>query len=1448
MRIPLLIGVLFLLQVQAEAQQRFVSFDSTLPSGWTTSGTTPLALSTEHVKGGARSLKWAVHDGDKLTATNLAIPSSETGSSSASSAQIFIYSPAVSNDTLVFQFLDNSGNLKREGHMLLNYQGWREYHRSYRYDYNNGNELASFALNTMTIQYKAANAGTSKTIYIDEATLIGNTEARLPGPHLLLDYVHFVKNDESSALANPLQSWLNTPDIPATTPGSDELAGIAQVKSFYTRTLGTVTPADVQTAKNYVNYCTISRNTDGSITGRGLVATTNADTLIKLSTYCGTLARAYGRNNDTEALTMLRQFTEYLVDQGVAEGCRDVMPTNDYTKSRTFPVGFLEALPYYTGTLRTDVLNMLKWSNAYNTIYAATVTPGLNTDFLHVKSNFLVELALAGDTNDQVSRDLKSFSRYLEQFTYIGQGARDGIKPDGTGFHHGSHHVSYMYAFGTWITRAYELKGTPFRISNTAYTNMSFALKSLFLETSKGAIYSHSESGRGPFPSSVPVTSTNFQRFVQVGGDLINASVEPEMAALYNYIYKTNTYAVPAVNLDGFHQFNYAQLGVWRKNNWVATMRGFTDKLFGSEIYASENRYGRYQSYGSLEILYDGSLAATGYIADGKGWDWNMMPGTTTVQQSWTALRPAISGTASEYQGDAFAGALTLGNNGLFGMNFVQNAGNKYTTSNLKFRKSVFAFDSIMVCLGSGISSTNASDAVITTLFQGINASANPAIYINSTNPLSANYDQSLSTASSGLWLVNGQTTGFYIPQGNSSVHIFRGTQTTPDESSNDGSLTNTANASKAWLEHGVSPGAATYQYVVVPGTTPAKMEALSAKLAGNQVYTVLRQTDSLHVVKYIPQNLTGYVCFLPKNDINIGYLKSVSNRALVSIRESGDSLLIHIANPDLNTVANTSSTWVSTASTVAIELAGNWNVAENSSNAGISKQDNSLTATFSLIDGASAVIKLVKDESSSDAPGVWDAPKGSWNYDLGTGTSLAEFGTPPIFQQGSGTDTGTYSYSVSSASTPGFLPYPPSGNAKVILVDAASGSNGTFVLNSNNSIKMPASAASGNNKLLTYDIADASTVASLFFTIAFDNVSTNGTWIYAIGNHTGTDGNLFTNSSAVYKKTTELFTALQWVITASGITFNFRSSASETGGTYSLISASAFAKGKAYQVEIYCNNSAVEQSYTRGGVSYAIAPGKFQLWVHPAGGLSGSVRMMYAASYDIPSSGELVPEMTLNSYLFQGASSTAPYANAAEITLSNIQVNYAEPTAMPLSMLAFTGSAGNNSVRLNWQTAMELNTGYFTVLRSTDSVNFTVMGTVQAAGNSPEKQYYTFTDNSISGYSGTIYYRLQATDKDGTISYDHTIPVKLNLNRGVLTIAPNPVVSTAELRYLAGISETTTIRVSDLSGRLVVNKLFPVTAGYNSATMDLSALVPGMYLVTVTGAATHEKVKLIKQ
>lgn len=960
----LIINILLCASFWARAQFIFTDFENANLTNFSTDGTTSLNISSEHVKSGTKALEWTAENGKKLIVTNLNI---QVDKPKDASTELFVYNAEPSNDKLIFEFTDNSGNIKRTGTMLLNFKGWRDYHRNYREDYNNGATLPKFLLKECRITYVRAEGTTgTRKLYFDNLTFIGDPEVRQPGPHMALDYQHFFQ--EKNAAEDPLGSYLKKPNFPVIPSASpEELTGLQTIRNSYTRATGPVDPSAVIAAETYVDNCGIGRNVDGTIKGRGMLGISNPDTLVLVSTHIQSLARAARFNGDANAKSKLILFTEYILDQGIAEGGRNDMVTNSYTNVRTFPIGFFEALPLYAEPMRTEVINLLKWSNDYNKIYELNPTPGQNTDFLYLKVTFLIEIACALTSDDEAVNDLKYIKYFLERNTDISEGDRDGIKLDGTGFHHKSNQVRYLYAFGGWVERAYSLKGTPFRVNKAAYDNMAFAFKNMFLQSSRGGLYSNAATGRVPFQASLPVSQTQLWQLVEIGGDIIGSSFEPDLAAFYNYTYNVDYYGVAKGDYDNFYTSNYSNLGVLKRGNWTASMKGFNTIFKGTEIYPTENRYGRYQSYGALEILYNGSLEDTGYILNGAGWDWNYMPGTTSVVLPFSELQPKTS-NASEWQELDFSGALSLGKNGIFGMDFSQLNKGYYTPSSLKFKKSVFAFDNLLICLGSDISVGNNQGKVVSNLFQAISTTATPTMYVNSTVSQTGTFDGSYPLTDSYQWLTSSQGTGFYLPKGNNDYRVEGGSQTTPVYTTTDGSVTSTANFTRAYLVHGNQPTTAApakYEYVVAPNIAPADMQTLAQTLASGSVYTVLNQTSEFHAIKYIPDNSTSYVVFSKAPIVvNVGLVESVSGQAMFNVKEYGANMvLVTLNNPDLNMVIDANKDFIATnPHFINLGLTGDYTIVSNPNSSSVNQQGNLLTVGFTVKDGLPSSILLQKN------------------------------------------------------------------------------------------------------------------------------------------------------------------------------------------------------------------------------------------------------------------------------------------------------------------------------------------------------------------------------------------------------------------------------------------------------------------------------------------------------
>ena len=114
------------------------------------------------------------------------------------------------------------------------------------------------------------------------------------------------------------------------------------------------------------------------------------------------------------------------------------------------------------------------------------------------------------------------------------------------------------------------------------------------------------------------------------------------------------------------------------------------------------------------------------------------------------------------------------------------------------------------------------------------------------------------------------------------------------------------------------------------------------------------------------------------------------------------------------------------------------------------------------------------------------------------------------------------------------------------------------------------------------------------------------------------------------------------------------------------------------------------------------------------------------------------------------------------DFALNNIAFVPCEQILTPVELTDFAVSSENESVKITWITASEHNNDYFSILRSKDGINFTVIATVPSQNsNSSMQQSYFYYDTTP--YNGVVYYKLKQTDFDGTyttskiISHTHS-------------------------------------------------------------------------------------------
>ena len=177
---------------------------------------------------------------------------------------------------------------------------------------------------------------------------------------------------------------------------------------------------------------------------------------------------------------------------------------------------------------------------------------------------------------------------------------------------------------------------------------------------------------------------------------------------------------------QGTLALGYGCVAVHRRSNWMAAVRGQSRYLWAAEHDLPANFYGRYLGHGSMQIMTgnpDKDVTMKGSGWQEAGFDWNRIPGATSIHLPFEQLRATISKVdlfsgieEMLYSDEAFAGGLSHGGmNGNFGMKLHEH--DKYNGT-LRARKSYHFFGDMIVALGSDVENRNADYPTETTVFQ----------------------------------------------------------------------------------------------------------------------------------------------------------------------------------------------------------------------------------------------------------------------------------------------------------------------------------------------------------------------------------------------------------------------------------------------------------------------------------------------------------------------------------------------------------------------------------------------------------------------------------------------------------------------------------------------------------------------------------------------------------
>ena len=877
---------IFLICQQIGAQT--IGFEEGIPESIRTTNKNELTISSNYYKDGQKSMAWDFKPQSVLDFSIDPIVLDE-GKEKNYGITLWIYNEKPQNDSLRFEFVDAAGKVSYWFTYQLKYEGWRACWIGFQH-------MKGDKLQKEIESYRIIAPNRKGRVYIDRLVFPVTRINQRTTPDKQMPY-------NNSMTYRDLWHWCRVwqweqyqYDIPLLTSltqkQTDDLQLIEQRVNEY---IGCEPYSDkqIKTAYQVLKKANI-RKGKKSYTGAPVVAPDEINRKAgemswnDLETMLAGFAYDAYFNRSEEALNNYFTVWDYAMNQGFAYGSG--MGTNHhygYQVRKIYTTAWLMREHIYNHALKDDILNTLEfWSALPETRLTYQYGRDELLDTWHTLLMAKTIAAMIQPDIHQRDRAIRGLSRWVSSSLTFTPGTIGGIKVDGTTFHHGGFYPAYTTgALATLGQYCAFTGGTEYGVSREGRQVLKSALEAM-RNYSNLHEWGTGIGGRHPFRGGMKKDDIEAFGLLALAGDLSKADQELDQGLAADYLRllhdKTTELSTffqskgikAAKAPEGFFVYNYGAAGVFRRDNWMVTLKGYNTDVWSSEIYTKDNRYGRYQSYGSVQIM--GKSAPNSRRVNGfteEGWNWNRLPGTTTIHLPFELLDSPLPGTMMAHSKENFAGSSSLeGQNGVFAMKLMERNFKNFT-ADFVARKSVFCLGNRLIFLGSDISNSNAEYPTETTLFQTVD-------------------NKKAILDMDGFWLHDGYDNYYHVVEGNCKVNC--GEQISRHEKTRQ--ETRGAFAS-AWIDHAHSPQKQGYEYMVL-------IQPVKEQLAAFQVdkaYQVLRRDSVAHVVYDSLTDIYAYAafeCYRPDNDPLIAELPE---ETIVIWRKGKTDIIMSVCDPNLN-------------------------------------------------------------------------------------------------------------------------------------------------------------------------------------------------------------------------------------------------------------------------------------------------------------------------------------------------------------------------------------------------------------------------------------------------------------------------------------------------------------------------------------------------------------------
>lgn len=172
--------------------------------------------------------------------------------------------------------------------------------------------------------------------------------------------------------------------------------------------------------------------------------------------------------------------------------------------------------------------------------------------------------------------------------------------------------------------------------------------------------------------------------------------------------------------------------------------------------------------------------------------------------------------------------------------------------------------------------------------------------------------------------------------------------------------------------------------------------------------------------------------------------------------------------------------------------------------------------------------------------------------------------------------------------------------------------------------------------------------------------------------------------------------------------------------------------------------------------------------------------------------------------------------------------------SALPAAIADFKGRKTETTDLLTWSTTSELNNDHFNVLYSNNGKDYSQLGSIQSKANSGNSnQVLTYRFENTKPTLGHNYYKLEQVDLDGkSIVNTNVVDLIWGSNGSTISIYPNPTTDELNIDIYTTKAQNNTIKLLDMSGRVVKEIQSKLEAGANNIKMNLGELSTGIYTI----------------